>query len=173
MIRHELRTERLILRPLARDDYDLWEVFFCSDRARYIRGENDGTVGKASRGFLAMIGHWTLHGEGNFSLVSRETGNVIGMAGAYYPKDWPEKEIGWTMWDPAFEGKGLMCEAVTRIRRHLYQDLGWTTAVSYIEAGNTRSIALAERLGATYDADAIRPKPETLVYRHPHPEALS
>ena len=47
---------------------------------------------------------------------------------------------------------------------------GFETLVSYITPGNDRSVALAERLGATPDATAPRPDgesaSETLVYRH-------
>jgi RimJ/RimL family protein N-acetyltransferase len=58
------------------------------------------------------------------------------------------------------------------VRAHAFRDLGWTTAVSYIDPDNARSIALAERLGAVRDRGARQPvfdKP-CLVYRH-SPEA--
>ncbi|BBU58844.1 hypothetical protein KU6B_51090 [Mameliella alba] len=47
---------------------------------------------------------------------------------------------------------------------------GWSTLVSYIHPDNTRSRALAERLGAVHDPNAQLPEgetaQETLVYRH-------
>ena len=45
--------------------------------------------------------------------------------------------------------------------------------VSYIDADNARSIALARRLGAHPDTPAGWDETETVVYRHPKPEELS
>ena len=42
---------------------------------------------------------------------------------------------------------------------------------SYVFRGNARSRALAERLGARLDMPADWDDPDTLVYRHPRPEA--
>jgi RimJ/RimL family protein N-acetyltransferase len=89
---------------------------------------------------------------------------------------WPEKEIGWSVWAPEAEGKGLAFEAAQAARAWAYGTLGWTTAVSYIDPANARSIALARRLGATRDPEAplidgYTPE-NTLVFRHPAPERL-
>ena len=58
-------------------------------------------------------------------------------------------------------------------RAHAYGALGWTTAVSYIDPQNARSIRVAERMGAKLDPDAVPMDPGDLVYRHPAPEDLS
>ncbi len=96
----------------------------------------------------------------------------LGMAGPWFPEGWPEREIGWTLWAAEAEGKGYAREAAVAARDHAFRDLGWDTAVSYIDPENTRSIALAERLGARRDDAARHPGDEPcLVYRHPKPEA--
>ncbi|MGB7322150.1 MAG: GNAT family protein, partial [Albidovulum sp.] len=55
-----------------------------------------------------------------------------------------------------------------------YQNLGFTTLSSNIFPGNTRSIALAERMGAVREReyDNVTHGAE-IVYRHPGPEALA
>ena len=77
-----------------------------------------------------------------------------------------EPELGYFLTEAA-EGKGLMAEAVPAIRDHCFRDLGWKTAVSYVDKRNTRSIALAERMGCTREAAADRPDPNDIVFRHP------
>jgi RimJ/RimL family protein N-acetyltransferase len=141
-----------------------------SDRAQFIRdGEADET--KAWRAFGHFIGHWVLHGFGSFVITQKGSDQAIGSAGPWFPFGWPEKEIGWVIWSPEAEGKGIAFEAATAARAHAYQALGWTTAVSYIAHDNARSIALAKRLGATLDPDAATPRNEPcFVYRHPKPE---
>ncbi len=166
-----LHTERLTLRRPVMDDFEHWAPFAASDRARYIGGPHD--LGKAWRAFAHVAGMWDLRGFGSFIFTLRNSDAPLGMAGPWYPADWPERELGWTVWSPQAEGQGYAFEAASRARQHAYEDLGWTSAVSYIDPDNARSIALAERLGATRDDEAARPHPEDLVYRHPAPGALS
>ena len=72
-----------------------------------------------------------------------------------------------------FEGKGIAAEGATRARAWAYEDLGFATLTSNIVPGNARSIALAERLGATYERTYDNPEMgEDMLYRHPAPDAL-
>lgn len=70
-----------------------------------------------------------------------------------------------------------MTEAARAVRNHAYGALGLITLVSYFDRENTRSIAVADRLGCTRDPQAAIPDipgwKDALVYRHPGPEAQS
>jgi RimJ/RimL family protein N-acetyltransferase len=69
------------------------------------------------------------------------------------------------------EGKGYAHEAATVARDWVWANLAWPSMVSYIDAGNTRSTRLAERLSAALDEAAEQPAgDDCLVYRHPTPE---
>ncbi len=166
-----LTTERLVIRaPQAGDEAQLIP-FAMSDRAKYVGGGSDCDLGKAWRIFAIIAGHWVIRGYGTFVYCERETGTPIGSAGPWFPGNWPEPELGWTIWHPEHEGRGFAHEAMVAIRAFAYQTLGWTTAVSYIDEDNTRSQALAERLGCTRDPQAASPHPDepVWVYRHPSP----
>jgi RimJ/RimL family protein N-acetyltransferase len=166
-----LETERLILRAPQASDFEVFAPFVMSDRARYIGGGADKDIGHAWRVLAILSGHWHLRGFGTFVAEDKATGQPTGSMGPWFPGDWPEQELGWTIWTEAAEGQGYAFEAVTALRYHVYADLGWTTAVSYIDPANTRSRALAERLGCTFDADAAIPDRdnEIEVWRHPAP----
>ncbi len=165
-----LHTDRLTLRAPGPQDWEAYCAFILSDRAVHVRAP-DLDRGKAWRAFGHLIGHWILRGFGQFVYCLRGTDRALGSTGPWFPEGWPEPEIGWTVWDAAAEGRGFAFEAAAAARDHAFRDLGWTTAVSYIDPANTRSIRLAERLGATRDDSAATPFPgeSTLVYRHPHP----
>jgi RimJ/RimL family protein N-acetyltransferase len=95
------------------------------------------------------------------------------MAGPWYPVGWPEREIGWAIWDDRLEGTGLAREAAEATRADAYGRLGWTSAISLIAPSNARSIALAERLGARPDGSYDHAEYGTLtIYRHSAPEAV-
>jgi RimJ/RimL family protein N-acetyltransferase len=169
-----LQTERLILRAPEAADFEAFAPFIMSERARFVGGGADKDLGHAWRYLAIITGHWHLRGYGTFVLADRESRRPVGSAGPWHPAEWPERELGWTIWDEADEGKGYAREAVTELRRHVYADLGWPTAVSYIDPRNDRSIALARRLGCRLDEKADSPgREEPLqVWRHPGPSEV-
>lgn len=160
-----LTTQRLMLRRPDASDTDAAVAFLMSERAKFVGGPVN--LGKAWRAFASLVGHWDVRGFGLFTLVRKDTGQPVGMVGPWYPGDWPEPELSWSIWDPAAEGKGYAYEAAAAVGDFLIKALGWKSAVSYIDLENTRSIALAKRLGADVDLDAKEPfEDEGLVYRH-------
>ena len=164
-------TERLSIRPPRAEDFDAFAPFFMSERAAFVGGGTEITLARAWRGFASQLGHWTLRGFGPLVMERLSDGAVIGSVAPWEPIDWPEKERGWTIWDPASEGRGFAREGAIAVRRHVFEDLGWDTTVSYIDPKNARSIALAESLGCLRDDAAATPGDEPcLVYRHPRPE---
>lgn len=169
-----LRTDRLTLRGPEARDFPAFRDYFLSQRSIYTGGPHADSR-QAWMLFAAELGHWDLHGFGMWTVVHGDT--PIGLVGCWYPLGgydggWPEHELGWLLWD-GYEGQGYAREATVAARAAAYGQFGWTTAVSYIAPANARSIALAERLGCIRDGAAVKPKPDTLVYRHPSPEALA
>lgn len=167
-----LTTERLTLRAPAPQDWPAFSAFLATPRSEFVRdGELD--EGRKWRAFGHLIGHWVLRGFGMFIFTPKGADEVLGMAGPWFPAGWPEREIGWSVWTAEAEGKGFAYEAATAARAHAFGTLGWDTAVSYIAPENTRSIALAERMGASRDDKAAHPGGDRpgLVYRHTAPGA--
>lgn len=164
-----LETQRLLIRRPNASDLDAWTRYFSSERAAPLGAGPSAPAGLAWRIFAAFVGHWELNSCGPFTLVLKASNDPVGMIGPWHPPNWPEKEISWSIWDGEIEGKGLAYEGSLAIRSHVLGALGWATAVSYIAPLNTRSIALAERLGCVLDASAAAPDADTLVYRHPRP----
>lgn len=158
-----IETARLTLRPPQPGDWPAYRAYRMSPRSTL----PGGGEAMAWSMFAAFFGHWTLRGFGRFVAVLRETGQAIGHFGPFMPAGHPEPELTWTLWDAGLEGRGLAFEAASAARDHALGALGWTTAVSYIEAGNTRSQALAARLGAVRDPSAAAPLGEAVqVWRH-------
>ena len=165
-----LETARLVLRvPDSRDSRGLM-AFLRSDRARHMGGPMPAD--SAWETVALVLGHWLLNGFGLWAVVPRGSNNAVGTVGCLRPSRWPEGEIAWHLWDDAAEGYGFASEAALAARTYAYDKLGWSGAVSYIAPDNTRSIQLAERLGAVCDDAAEHPfDTPCLVYRHPSPEA--
>ncbi|MFN0115615.1 MAG: GNAT family N-acetyltransferase [Paracoccaceae bacterium] len=166
-----LTTARMVLRAPRAGDFPPWADFAGSERARHIGGPM--TRALAWRAMCHLTGHWVHRGFGMF--IFSETSapdRPLGMAGPWFPEGWPEHEIGWSVWDPAAEGRGYAFEAACAARDWAGRVLGWVGAVSYIDRGNARSQALARRMGAERDAggavpDFGEPDDSTEVWRHP------
>ncbi|MBS8226577.1 GNAT family N-acetyltransferase [Vannielia litorea] len=165
-----LTTERLRLRPYRIEDFEPLAALMASDWSVHMGGPFGRQESWAY--FASEAANWALRGHGGWS-VETEDGTLAGQVSLNRMAHWPEVELGWTVW-PAFEGKGIAFEAATAARNWAFGSGGLETLVSYIAPGNARSIALAERLGATHDAAAPLPDgetpDETHVYRHPRPE---
>jgi len=163
-----LTTDRLILRAPGQQDWPQARDFMRAPRSRFIRDNQVHDDAKCWRHFCHIVGSWVARGYGSFVITMKGDDTAIGLAGPWHPIDWPEREIGWTLWSDAVEGKGIAFEAAQATIAHAFRTLGWDTAVSYIDTDNTRSIALAERLGAVLDPDAAYPGDVPChVYRHP------
>ncbi len=168
-----LTTDRLILRAPQAGDLPVFDAFLSSDRGQFLRSSAyDAQL--TWRAFGHVIGHWVMRGFGNFVFALRDRPDApLGMAGPWFPHGWPEREIGWSVWVDKAEGQGLAFEAAGAARAYAFDQLGWDTAVSYVDPANSRSAALARRLGAVLDAGAAHPAGDKpcLVFRHPRPEA--
>ncbi len=166
-----LETERLILRAPQFSDLDAFTDFCTSERSVGVGGPFP--AGQAFQRLSSLIGHWSLRGFGRWMVTDKATGAPLGVVGPMYPVEWPEPEIAWSVFEAA-EGRGIAYEAAQAARAYVYDVLGWETVISCTTEDNTRSIALAKRMGAVADTPFKHPDYGTLlVWRHPSREALA
>ncbi len=163
MTRLQLSTDRLLLREFRGDDFEAMVDFYASPVSRFYGGPCNREEGW--RKFAVYPGHWSLRSYGPWALEERATGQFVGLCGPWFPEGWAEPEITWAL-VPSAHGRGFATEAAGRALRSAYEDFGWTTAVSVISVENTASIALAERLGATYERDLEYRYGPARLYRH-------
>ena len=160
-----LESENLILRGPEKRDADPM-IAFLLDQDRAEGFGSSPSRGDAWRWFTLNVGHWHWYGYGYFTIETKQ-GDIAGISGIWNPEGWPEPEVGWVVFD-GFEGRGIAYEAAVRARRWAYEDLGFTTLTSNIVPGNTRSIKLAERMGATFERTYINVHMgEDMLFRHP------
>lgn len=164
-----LRTDRLTMRPITPDDLATFCKFMASDRARFVGGPCE--CYDAWRRFAVHLGHWQIRGYGMWIVERRADGVAVGQVGLWNPDGWVAPEVGWWIFDNAFEGQGYAREAAVAARAHAFDTLRWPAVFSVIDPGNARSIALARRLGAAEDRHAKTPDgTPVIVFRHPGPD---
>ncbi len=165
-----LDTQRLRLRGHKMADFPPLYALFASDRAQYMGGAI--TPKETYRWVASEVGSWVLKGFGSWGVELREDKSFVGQVGINQPEGFPEAELGWTLLEK-FQGQGLAFEAAQAALDWWHAQPFTQSLVSYIDPDNTRSIALATRLGATHDTAAALPAgenaDETVVYRHEVP----
>lgn len=163
-----IETDRLILRGPCEDDFEAFAEFGASDRSKFVGGPY--TRHRSWGGFLATYGHWALRGYGMWMVQDRASGDTAGRIGMIFNDGWDEPELGWHIFD-GFEGRGLAYEGAKAARDHAAAHQGLDGVISYIDPDNTRSVALAKRLGAFRESDGMVAGHPCHIYRHPKAEA--
>ncbi len=156
-----LHTPRLTLRAPVMADYPAYAAFVTSGRTAFMGGPHDGAA--AWSWFCNDTAQWALLGMGGLTILhgDRQIGQVAVCHGPLFP----EPELGWFLLD-GFEGQGFATEAALALRDWALGPRGLPTLVSYIDARNPASAAVAQRLGGLLDAAAATPDGlKTKVYR--------
>lgn len=144
----QLETERLILRPPVREDYEPWAAFVADEEAmRYIGGVQARSP--AWRSLAAMAGSWQLQGFAMFSVIEKASGRWVGRVGPWQPEGWPGTEVGWSIVREAW-GRGYGPEAAVTSIDWAFDHLGWTEVIHTIDPENRNSKAVAAKLGSRY-----------------------
>lgn len=152
-----IETERLILRPTAREDFDAWADY---DSCPVVKRFLGGVLARSAswRTFCTMAGAWALYGFGMFSVIEKSSGRWIGRLGAWQPEGWPGKEVGWGLTLES-QGKGYAREGATAAMDWVFGHLGWDDVIHCIDPANTPSQKLALALGASNRGPGALPAP--------------
>ena len=152
-----LETERLILRPPAREDFEAWAAFQADPEVTEFLG---GPVARAIawRNLCTMTGAWAINGFAMVSVIEKATGRWVGRLGPWMPEGWPGPEVGWGLARDAW-GKGYAVEGSAAAIDWAFDALGWSEVIHAIEPANRRSQAVARRLGSRLQRVSVLPAP--------------
>ena len=136
---------------------------------------NNGPFDKGGGAFRRGSGHWQRRGYGFCMVVDRATDTPVGRSGILNHVGWSEPELAYHVFDNG-EGHGYAYEAGVAVRQWAGRVLNLGPLVSIIAKTNTRSIALAKRLGAVAKRDYDHGGENATIYRHlphNHPDAIA
>jgi len=174
-----IETERLLLRKPEQEDADDLLGFVGDDEVmRWIGGEAGGREA-AIEHVERWIARWDANGVGPFAVVY--DGRVIGRVGllVWDRRSWQTStyeragehaitELGWAL-ARAHWGQGLATEAARAVREWTYAERGVERLISLIDPKNTRSVRVADKLGAVPDELVTTVYGPLLAWLHPFP----
>ena len=140
-----LETERLLLRAPTAEDLGTYLKFFDDAEASSFYG---GPLEPAAtwRVLALDIGHWKLRGYGRWAIESKETGQMIGSCGLWWPVGLPRSELTWWLL-PEGRGQGFATEASVAAIAFGYDVLSWDLVETHMDDANLSARRLVERLG--------------------------
>jgi len=150
-----LETERLLLRPLAMDDLDVYAEFYGDPEVtRYLGSGQTMTRRQTEAQLRDLIHREKRHGFGLRSVVRKEDGRLVGRSGLHrWQIDGVEEmEVGW-VFGKEYWGHGYATEAALAVRDHAVAELGHTRLIALIKRENERSQKVAGKLGMAYERD--------------------
>jgi RimJ/RimL family protein N-acetyltransferase len=150
---HHVHTDRLAMRRWQSEDRDavlaIWADPDVWDGLRLGAPGRPDLLFAAER-FEHHLRHWAEHGFGYWLAEDPESGEIAGWIGAAHPSYVPELsravEVGWSLRRP-FWGRGLATEGAAAAIQACFAYLAEDDVIALIHPDNTRSIAVAERLG--------------------------
>lgn len=144
-----LETGRLLLREFRQDDFEAYAAMLADpDVARFLADGRPLSRAEAWRQMAMFAGHWVLRGFGVWAVEERATGRFIGRIGCFQPDGWPGFEIAYTLARSAW-GRGYAREGAAASLAYARDVLRRDRIISIIRPANTRSIRVAESLGAS------------------------
>jgi RimJ/RimL family protein N-acetyltransferase len=148
----QIESERLVLRGMCRDDFPRFaEIWREPSVVRYI-GNKPRSDSESWGAFLRIAGSWALEGFGQWAIVRKADGQLVGQTGFFNAmrglgEDFDAApEAGWVI-ATAAQGKGYGPEAVRAAHRwYDFQSFAGRSNCM-IEVGHAASFRIAEDLG--------------------------
>ncbi len=112
-----------------------------------------GGITVAWRNVAMMVGHWQLRGYGQWTVVEKATGQVIGRVGLWNPDGWPGIELGWII-RRARWGNGFATESARAARHWAWDNVEPDHIISIIQPGSLASVRVAENIGERFEGAA-------------------
>ena len=155
---YPLQTERLLLRPFAETDFDaLLAIQSHADVARYLYWDPRNAA-EVREALDLKVRSTAIVAEGdNLSLaaVLRETGELIGDCSLHWVSaEHRQAEIGF-IFHPDHHGHGFATEAAAALLALAFDDLAVHRVIGRLEARNTASARVLQRLGMRKEAHLI------------------
>ncbi|HJS25809.1 MAG TPA: GNAT family N-acetyltransferase [Actinomycetota bacterium] len=151
----EIRTERLLLRPIARKDLDAFAAMFADPEV--VRFIGDGTVAtpdESAEWIEVSIDRNEAQGWDMRSVLLAEGDAAIGRCGIAVRaiEGRTEREVAY-LFAREHWGKGYATEAATAVRDRALGELGLSRLIALIDHGNEASKGVARKLGMSYERD--------------------
>jgi len=151
----QLETERLFLRTMYVTDLDALLRIFTDVKVMAAFNHDPFTREQMGRWLQRNLDHQNQYGYGLFSVLFKETGELIGDCGLEQMEDQGAAELGYDF-RSEFWNRGYATEAACAVRNYAFEGLKLPCLISLIRVGNLSSRRVAEKAGMTLVEEITR-----------------
>lgn len=159
----KIETERLTLRMFEPDDavtfHRIWNDPIVM---KYIEGWRP-TLEEARAGMTRLVERWRQQGFGQWAVVLKEEGKVIGYVGFKYLDETPEVELLYGI-DKPYWNRGYTTEAARACLRYIFENKEHDRIVALADPENIGSWRVMEKLGMKREKIATYYNQELVYY---------
>jgi RimJ/RimL family protein N-acetyltransferase len=153
--RKQLETNRLVLRPMLPSDFEALHRIFADPRVMASFGMDAFTPEQMQEWLNRNLDHQDRFGYGLFSVILKETGELIGDCGLEEMEREGGAELGFDFYSD-FWNQGYATEAASAVRDYAFKTLRLPRLISLIRVGNLPSQRVAEKVGMTLMEEITR-----------------
>ncbi|RZI44177.1 N-acetyltransferase [Herbaspirillum sp. HC18] len=165
LIPESIESTRLLLRTVREEDWAALHEYYSDAESTTYTTLQPLPEDESRRVVGSLVRHWERKRYGPYILEEKGTGTVLGLAGLWYPKEWPEPEIKWALVRRHW-GKGYAAEAARAVQAMAAQHMPELHLISLIHCENQGSIRVAVAVGATMEREMDFRGGIYRVYRH-------
>lgn len=151
----QLETQRLILRTMHESDFDALYLIFTDPNVMAAFNHPLFTREQMQRWLQRNLDHQNEFGYGLFSVLRKETGELIGDCGLEQMEDMNAAELGYDFRSDVWN-QGYATEAARAVRDYAFDILRLPQLISLIRVGNLSSRRVAEKVGMTLAEEFTR-----------------
>ncbi len=142
----QLETKRLLLRRMLESDFEALLLIFTDPKVMAAFDHPLFTREQMGRWLKRNLDHQEEFGYGLFSVILKESGQLIGDCGLEQMDDIGAVELGYDF-RSEFWNQGYATEAAIAVRDHAFDALKLPRLISLIRVGNLASSRVAEKAG--------------------------
>jgi ribosomal-protein-alanine N-acetyltransferase len=151
----QLETKRLILRPMLETDLDALLLIFTDPNVMAAFNHPLFTREQMQRWLQRNLDHQNEFGYGLFSVVLKESRELIGDCGLEQMEDQDAAELGYDF-RSEFWNQGYATEAASAVHDYAFNVLKLPRLISLIRVGNMSSRRVAEKVGMALAEEITR-----------------
>lgn len=150
---HEIRTERLLLRPLNITDLDsVYEYASDAENTRFMMKMPKRTLGETAEFLIGITEEWEKDNPAFYEFAVILKGSLIGAVSVYLNYDRTVGELGWIL-NKKFHKMGYASEAAIAIKDFALNILHLKKLVAQCDYRNAPSSRIMEKIGLKLESD--------------------
>ena len=150
----EIETDRLVLRPLRREDFEPYARIMGAREVGYWFPKGDGyTREESEKSLNAILKHWSKHDFGIWAITDKTNGVLIGRCGLNFIDETSEVEVDFVL-APNSWGKGYGTEAAKAALEYGFQKLNLQNIIALAKPENIASRRVIEKIGMQFKRNA-------------------